>query len=100
MAATLRLVRQGMGLELRRHPFEVTVDGKEVASLKPNDSVEQQLDPGAHTLRIQSGQMSKSVSFDVGDDDMAAFRCHGPMMWPRALLSFLVPSLGITLRRE
>lgn len=100
MSATLRLVRQGFGVELRRRPFLVTVDGKEVATLKPNDSFEDQLDPGEHTLSVQAGQMGRSLSFEVGDEDMASFRCHAPMMWPRAVASFLVPSLGITLRRE
>ena len=101
MSATIVLVREGMGIELRRRPLSVTVDGKEVASLEVHGTAEVPIDPGQHTLQIRSGRYSsRSLSFAVADDDVASFRCHSAMVWPRYVASLIVPSLGISLRRE
>jgi hypothetical protein len=101
MSATLRLTREGLGIELRRHPFEITVDGKEVATLEVHGTVEVPVEPGQHTLLIQSGRYtSRRLPFEVADDDVANFRCHSAMVWPRYVASLIVPSLGISLRRE
>jgi hypothetical protein len=102
MAATVRLVRAGaIGFELRRKPFEITIDGKEAASLEVRGTVEIPVEPGEHTLSIRSGRYtSRSVSFEVGDDEVASFRCHSALVWPQYVVSLIVPSLGITLRRE
>lgn len=59
MPATLRLTREGTGIELRRGLFEILVDGQTVS-----------------------------------------FRCHGAMVWPRWLASFVKPDLAISLNRE
>jgi hypothetical protein len=102
MSATLRLVREGtIGFELRRRPFEITVDGIEVATLEVHGTVEAPVEPGEHTLLIRSGRYtSHSQAFDVADGDVANFRCHAAMVWPRYVVSLIVPSLGISLRRE
>jgi hypothetical protein len=34
----------------------------------------------------------------VPDGDVASFRCHGAMIWPTYLVSFLKPDLAISLR--
>jgi hypothetical protein len=42
---TLRLTRVGLGIELRRGLFEVTLDGKVVATLERGDTIEARLEP-------------------------------------------------------
>ena len=37
------------------------------------------------------------LGFDVARGEVASVRCHGAMLWPRFIASFLVPSLGIAL---
>jgi hypothetical protein len=102
MSSTLKLVREGsIGFELRRRPFEITVDGKEVATLEVHGTVEVPVEPGQHTLQIRSGRYtSKTLPFEVGDEEVANFRCHSAMVWVRYVASLIVPSLGISLRRE
>ena len=56
MPATLRLTREGFGIELRRCPFEILVDGKSVGSLKYHQTFEAQLQPGSYSP-IVSGVM-------------------------------------------
>jgi hypothetical protein len=59
------------------------------------------IDPGHHVLKIRSGRCSsRDLSFDVTDRDVATFRCHGAMVWPRWLVSFAKPDLAIALKRE
>jgi hypothetical protein len=101
MSATIRLVREGFGIELRRRPFEVTIDGKEAATLEMHGTVEVPVEPGEHTLLIRSGRYtSRSLAFQVADGHAASFRCHSPMVWPRYVASLIVPGLGISLRRD
>ena len=101
MSATLHLTRQAFGFELRRGTFHVMVDGNEVALIDWNQSVDRPLDAGHHTLRITAGRYSSEPrAFDAAEGDVVAFRCHGAMLWPRYVVSFLKPDLAISLRRE
>lgn len=101
MSATLRLVREGFGIELRRAPFDVIVDGVKAASLKTSETIEVPVEPGLHTLLITSGRYSsRSEAFDVADGEVAIFQCHSAMVWPRWVASLLIPKLGIALRRH
>jgi hypothetical protein len=101
VSATLRLVREGFGVELRRGRFDVTVDDETVGSLDYHETVEAQIVPGQHTLRVRRGRYSsRSQPFDVSDGDTATFRCHGAMVWPRFVASLVKPDLAISLRRE
>lgn len=101
MSATLRVERGGVGIELRRGRFEITVDGTSVASLERSDTVETPLEPGHHTMRVTAGRYSsRSLSFDATDGEMVNFRCHGAMVWPRYVASLVKPDLAISLRRE
>jgi hypothetical protein len=36
----------------------------------------------------------------VADGQVASFRCHGAMVWPRWVASFVKPDLAISLVRE
>ena len=101
MPATLKLTREGLGIELRRGRFEISVDGSSIGSIDYGDTVEAPVEPGHHTLRIRAGRYSsQGHSFDAADDEVVSFRCHGAMVWPRWAASFVKPDLAISLRRE
>jgi hypothetical protein len=49
----------------------------------------------------QTGRYSsRDQSFDAADGETVDFRCHGAMVWPRYLASFVKPGLAISLKRE
>jgi hypothetical protein len=99
--ATLRLTRKGFGIELRRGRFEILVDGSNIGSLNYGDTVEMQVEPGHHTLRIWAGRYSsRDGSFDAADGGEVSFRCHGANLWPIWAASFVKPDLAISLTRE
>ena len=101
MPATLKLLRQGVGLELRRGTFDVLVDGASVGSIEWHGEIEVPIDPGAHTVRIRSGKYSsREDSFEASDWETVTFRLHGAMIWPRYVASIFKPDLAIALRRE
>jgi hypothetical protein len=100
MSGTLRLTREGTGIELRRGLFEIKVDGNDLGSIERHETVEKSLEPGHHTLRLQAGRYSsQDHSFDLSDDEIVNFRCHGAMVWPRYVASILKPDLAIALKR-
>jgi len=101
VSATLRLVREGFGMELWHGRFNVTVDGRCVGLLESLETVEAPVCPGRHTLRIGCGRYSSlAQTFDVSDGETATFRCHGAMLWSLFVASLLKPDLAISLRRE
>jgi hypothetical protein len=101
MSATLKLTHKSVGVEVRRAPYEVEVDGKRVGSVEMNDTIETPVEPGRHTLRISSGRnSSRTRSFDATEGEIVAFRCTGKRFLPLFLASFVVPSLALTLVRE
>lgn len=101
MPGTLKLTREGFGMELRRGQFEISVDGRNIGSLNYGDTVEAQVEPGHHTFRIRAGRYSsRDCSFDAADGEVVSFRCHGAMVWPRWVASFVKPDLAISLMRE
>jgi hypothetical protein len=101
MAATLRLVHKTIGVEVRRGTYDVILDGERVALLELNDPIEIPVEPGRHTLQVRSGRnASPTKTFDAADGDTVAFRCGGKRILPIFLLSFVVPSLALSLHRE
>lgn len=101
MSATLSLTREGVGIELIRGQFEISVDGKGAGSVKYGETVETPLEPGPHILRLRAGRYSsREYSFDAADGGIVSFRCHGAMVWPRYVVSLVKPDLGISLKRE
>lgn len=101
MSATLKLTRETpFAFELRRGVFDITVDGKTVGTIESHATVEVSLEPGHHDLRIRHGRYSsRNKSFDVADGEVVSFRCHGAMVWPTYVASFLKPDLAISLRK-
>ncbi len=101
MPATLTVVHRVSGLELRRSPLEIELDGATVGSIKRDETYETAIDPGHHELQIRAGRYSSPrESFEVADGDAVNFRCYPAMLWPRLLASLVVPSLGISLKPE
>jgi hypothetical protein len=102
MAATLRLTRKHPGVELRRRPFEIELDGTSAGSLKElRETVEIPVAPGHHTLRMRAGRYSShELPFDVADEEVVNFHTRGPLVWPALVASFVKPDLGIKLKAE
>jgi len=101
MSATLRLTREGAGIELRRGRFDISIDGETVGSQEYGEAFETPIEPGSHILRIRAGRYSsRDCPFEVADGDVLNFRCHGAMIWPRYVASIVKPDLAISLKRE
>jgi hypothetical protein len=77
MPTTLRLTREGTGIELRRGTFDVLVDGQPVRSINHHETIEVPIEPGRHTLQIRSGRYSsRSHTLDAPDDAFVNYRCQ------------------------
>jgi hypothetical protein len=101
MVATLKLTHRTIGVEVRRGPYDILVDGHPAGSLKLNETIAIPVEPGPHTLQLRSGRSSsRRKTFNAVDDETIPFRCGGKSILPIFLLSFLVPSLAISLHRE
>ena len=101
MPTTLKVTHKVIGAEVRRGPFDVVVDGKRAGSVEKYGTFETPVEPGRHTLQIRHGRnSSRTVAFDTDEGRVIAFRFSGKSILPVFLLSFFVPSLAISLRRE
>jgi hypothetical protein len=101
MSPTLQLTHRALGVEVRRGTYDVAVDGTRVASVELNDTIETPIEVGHHTLQVRNGRnASRTINFDVADGETVRFRCSGKRPLPIFLLSFIVPSLALSLRRE
>jgi hypothetical protein len=101
MAATLRLVHKAIGVEVRRGRYDVMVDGKPAGSVEMNEAIDIPVEPGHHILQVCNGRnSSRAKIFDVAEHEVVAFRCTGKSILPIFLLSFIFPSMALSLRRE
>ena len=101
MSATLKLTHKAIGAEVRRSAYDVVLDGERVGSVEMNDIFEMPIEPGGHALQVRSGRSSsRPKTFDAVDGETVAFRCTGKSILPIFLLSFVVPSLALSLRCE
>ncbi len=101
MSATLTLTHKTIGVEVRRGTYEVVLDGEPVGSVELNHTFETPMKPGRHTLKVRSGRNSSPTkTFDAADGEVVSFRCSGKSILPVFLLSFVVPSLALSLHRE
>lgn len=101
MSATLKVSRKTVGVEVRRGTYDILVDGERVGSIELHDTLETSVEPGRHTLQIRNGRNSSRVqTFDAAEGQVIAYHCSGKNILPIFLLSFVVPSLAITLTRE
>ena len=101
MSATLKLTHKTVGVEVRRGTYEVVVDGKPAGSLELNETIDIPVEPGHHTLQVRNGRnSSRTKTFNAAEGETVAFRCGGKSILPIFLLSFIIPSLALSLRRE
>ena len=101
MSATLKLTHKTIGVEVRRGTYEAVVDGKQAGTVELNETIEIPVEPGRHTLQVRSGRNSSPTkTFDAAEGEVASFRCSGKSILPIFLLSFVVPSLALSLVRE
>lgn len=100
---SVRLVRtrSGIGIGAQSEQWNIAIDGIVVGSIAHKETVEIDVAPGHHTLRLGSGRhRSAERSFDVAQDEVADFSCHGPRIWPMFVAALINPDLWISLRRE
>jgi hypothetical protein len=101
VAATLQVVREGVGIELRRGTFHVLLDGNDIGSIDSHQTIEVTIEPGHHTLQLKKDRYtSNRCPFDVADGETAKFRRHGARIWPVYLASIVKPDLALTLKHE
>lgn len=101
--STLRISRiwSGLGIGLQGEAWTIVLDGTVVGRIANQETVEVALHPGRHRLRLGDGRhLSPERSFDVGEDEMVNFHCHGPRFWPQLVAAAVMPKLWITLRRS
>ncbi|WP_426516067.1 hypothetical protein ACPPVQ_15685 [Diaminobutyricibacter sp. McL0618] len=101
MTATLKLTHNTIGAEVRRGTYQAEVDGKPAGAVELNQTIAIPIEAGRHTLRLRSGRnSSRTKTFDVAEGEVISFRCSGKSILPVFLLSFVVPSLALSLTRE
>jgi hypothetical protein len=101
VSATLKVTHKVIGAEVRRGTFDVLVDGRRAGSVELHGTFEMPVEPGRHTLQVRNGRNSSGTrTFDAAEDQVVAFRCSGKRFLPIFLLSFVVPSLALSLRRD
>src|SRR5580700_5862570 len=101
MTATLKMTHKSIGVEVRRAPYDIVVDGERAGLLEMNDTMEIPIESGRHTVKVRSGRnSSRTKTFEAADKETVAFRCTGKSFLPIFLASFVVPSLALRLRRE
>jgi hypothetical protein len=101
--AKLRLSRtwSGIGIGAQNEQWDIGIDGTVVGSIANKETVEVSVEPVHHTLRLGSGRhRSAERSFDVAQDEVVGYRCHGPRIWPMLLAALVNPDLWISLKRE
>jgi hypothetical protein len=101
VSATLVVTHKAIGVEVRRSPYDVFVDGQRVGSVEMHQSLEVQVQPGRRALQVRSGRLSSRVrSFDALDGEVVTFRYTGKRFLPVFLASFVVPGLALALVRQ
>ena len=101
MTATLKLTRNGVGMELRRGTFHVLLDGQDVASIEWKQAIDVPIEPGHHSLQIKAARYSSHKHpFDTADGETVNFRCHGALVWPVYVASIVKSDLALRLKRE
>jgi hypothetical protein len=100
MAATLTLTHKAIGVEVRAGRM-TSCSTESVPDRSKYDTIEIPLEPGRHTLQVRTGRnSSRTHTFDAADGALVAFRCTGKRILPIFLAPFIVPSLGLSLKRE
>lgn len=101
MTATVKMTHKAIGVEVRRGPYDILIDGRRAGSVEMNGTLELAVEPGHHSLQVRSGRnSSRTRTFEAADGHTVAFRCTGKSLLPIFLASFVIPGLALRLRRE
>jgi hypothetical protein len=101
MPAQLTLTRSDFGIEFRRGPFDVMLDGQLAGVIARKETFQAPLERGRHTLQLRTGRFSsREQAFGADEGEQVRFHCHGARTWVTWLASVAVPSLGISLQAE
>ena len=101
MSATLKLTHKTIGAEVRCGTYDAVVDGKRAGTLELNQTIDIPVQAGRHTLQVRNGRnSSRARTFDVAEGEIVSFRCSGKTILPVFLISFVVPSLALSLTPE
>jgi hypothetical protein len=101
VSATLKLTHKAIGVEVRRGRYDIVLDKERVGSVEMNDTFETPIEPGHHSLQVRNGRnSSRTKTFDARDGEIVSFRATGKSILPKFLVSFVIPSLAISLTRE
>jgi hypothetical protein len=100
VSATLRLTRAD-GFADAARPYQIVVDAEAAAEIRNAASTELPIGAGTHTLQVRTlkivgarpGLASPTVTFEVGDGEVAGFTCHPPS-YPRAAFRWFAALLG------
>jgi hypothetical protein len=86
------------GSEVRRHPYDIVLDGQDVGAVAMSQSIEFSISPGSHTVQIHGGgDSSNVVTFAAVDGEAVAYRCTGKRLLLRFLASVIDPHLALGL---
>lgn len=97
----LKLTHKAIGVEVRRGPYDIVVDGRHAGSLEMNDTIDIPIEPGRHTLQVRNGRnSSRTKTFSAAQGQTVAFRCTGKSFLPIFLASFVFPRLALHLHRQ
>ena len=101
MTATLRLTRRWGGVtDLKK--WEIIIDGTAVGSIDRRQTAQIPVEPGRHTLRVQSSPrfLSRERSFEADDEETVSFSCRSQMLWPMYIAALVKPDLWISLKQN
>ena len=101
MSGKLVLTRTTIGIDVRRGTYVIFIDGERVGSYELHETFETEVAPGRHSIQVRGGRYSsRERSFEIRDGQTVSFNCSGKRILPLWLASFIIPSLGLTLRRS
>ena len=102
--ATIRLSRAGsLSPLLGMETWNISIDGRVVGAIVAGETVEVSVTPGRHSLLLRGRGRNRSPlrAFEVAEDEVVSYRCHGPRYGPPHIVAALIkPDLWISLRRS
>jgi len=102
--ATIRLSRAGSASPLLgMETYNISIDGRVVGAIAAGETVEVSVTPGQHSLLLRGRGRNRSPlrAFELAEDEVVTYRCHGPRYGPPHVVAALIkPDLWITLRPE
>ena len=88
--------------DVRQRQVYVTLDGESIATMLHGQTVEREIDPGAHTVRFNNTLVWKTVHFEAGPGERVEFvYANRPGRWTLGFLSLIgVAPLFLTVEKR